>query len=327
MSTFHLSRLFISWDVDLNPGPNNVKPKCHKCSRTIARNHRSLNCSSFGFKYHMKCGEVAVKQFKLIQTNDPSIWTCPACQEHHTPEWETNFTLLQSLPFAPIANDSFLNMADSEDTATTPSQLHKEEDENHLLDLAQKLETCSSEDLRVAHLNVCSLRNKIEELRCLQLICRFEILAITETHLDKTVSDETLDINGMKFVRLDRKRRKGDGCVLYYAEHLKAIHRKDLYNDNLEAMWLQVKFPSNSLLFSVMYRRPDACDFFDRIRATLEKAWLKTSNIILLGDFNCDLLNRGSPEIPVNTNAEKICSVFERRARSNKNNYHIANSN
>ena len=115
----------------------------------------------------------------------------------------------------------------------------------------------------------------------------------------------------MKFVRLDRKRRKDGGCVLYYAEHLKAIHRKDLYNDNLEAIWLQVKFPSNSVLFSVMYKPPDACDFYDRIGATLEKTWLKSSNIILLGDLNCDLLNRGSPEIPVNTNAEKLCSVFD----------------
>jgi len=40
VSTFHLSRLFISWDVDLNPGPNNEKPKCHKCSRSMARNHQ-----------------------------------------------------------------------------------------------------------------------------------------------------------------------------------------------------------------------------------------------------------------------------------------------
>ncbi|XP_020607558.1 uncharacterized protein LOC110046213 [Orbicella faveolata] len=176
VSTFHLSRLFISWDVDLNPGLNNEKPKCHKCSRSIARNHRSLNCSSCGFKYHIKCGEVAVKQFKQIQTYDPSIWTCSACQQHPTPEWDTNFTLLQSLPYSSISNDSFLIMADSMDTAITPSQLHKEVDENHLLDLAQKLDTHSSKDLRVAHLNVCSLRNKIEELRCLQLICRFEIL-------------------------------------------------------------------------------------------------------------------------------------------------------
>lgn len=162
-------------------------------------------------------------------------------------------------------------MADSTDTAITSSQPHKEEDENHLLDLAQKLETHSSKDLRVAHLNVCSLRNKIEELRCLQLICRFEILAITETYPDKTVPDAVLDINGMKFVRLDRKRREEGGGRLC----------------------------------------TEARDFFDRIGPTLGKAWLKSSNIILLGDFNCDLLNRGSPEIPVNTNAEKLCSVFD----------------
>lgn len=157
----------------LNPGPKNKKPKCHKCSRSIACNHRSLNCSSCGFKYHIKCREVVVKQFKLIQTYDPTIWTCPACQQQSTPEWDTNFTLLQSLPYASISNDSVLIMVDSADPAKTPSQLHKEEDENHLLDLIQKLETRSSKDLRVAHLNVCSLRNKIEELRCLQVICRF----------------------------------------------------------------------------------------------------------------------------------------------------------
>jgi len=121
VSTFHLSRLFISWDVDLNPDPNNEKPKCHKCSRSITRNHRSLNCSSCGFKYHIKCGEVAVKQFKQNQTYGPSIWTCPACQQHPTPEWDTNFTPLQSLPYASISNDSFIIMADSMDTVNSQS--------------------------------------------------------------------------------------------------------------------------------------------------------------------------------------------------------------
>ena len=143
-------------------------------------------------------------------------------------------------------------------------------------------------DFRLAHLNVCGLRNKIEELRCLQQLCKFEILAITETHLDKKVPDSEILIPGMKFVRLDRKGRKGGGCLLYYGEHLHATHRKDLLTQNIEAEWLQVKFPSSSVLFSVIYRPPDASEFFDLVSATLEKAWLKTSNIVLLGDFNCD---------------------------------------
>ena len=78
------------------------------------------------------------------------------------------------------------------------------------------------------------------------------MLAITETHLDKTISDATLDIDGMKLLRLDRQRRKGGGCALYFAENLQAIHRKDLFVDGLEAIWLQVKTFNTTTLFSVM---------------------------------------------------------------------------
>ena len=94
----------------------------------------------------------------------------------------------------------------------------------------------------------------------------------------------------MKFIRLDRKGRKGGGCILYYAEHLRAFHRKDLFISGIEAAWLQVNFPrlSAPVLFSAMYRPLDASQFFDLISSPLEKAWLKTSNIVLLGDFNCD---------------------------------------
>ena len=67
----------------------------------------------------------------------------------------------------------------------------------------------------------------------------------------------------MKFVRLDRKGRN--------AEHLQATHRRDLFTQNIEAEWLQVKFPS-SVLFSVIYRPPDtSSEFFEQISATLQE--------------------------------------------------------
>ena len=72
--------------------------------------------------------------------------------------------------------------------------------EGQFADLVRQLSNCSARDLKVAHLNICSLRNKIDELRCLQLLCKFEVLAITETHLDKTVSDTALNIDGMKLL-------------------------------------------------------------------------------------------------------------------------------
>ena len=165
----------------------------------------------------------------------------------------------------------------------------------------------SNRDVKLAHLNVCTLRNKIEELRCLQQLCKSEILAITETHLDKKVPDSEILIPGMKFVRLDRKGRKGGGCLLYYGQHLHPTHRKDLLTQNIEAERLQVKFPISSFLYSVIYKPPDTNEFFDLISATLEKAWLKTSNIVLLGDFTCDF----KTESEQCTNARKLRSIFE----------------
>ena len=59
-----------------------------------------------------------------------------------------------------------------------------------------------------------------------------------------------------------------------------------------------------------MYRPPDASQFFDLIGSPLEKAWLKTSKNVLLGDFNCDfkLWNGYSG---LSTNSEKLRSIFE----------------
>ena len=137
------------------------------------------------------------------------------------------------------------------------------------------------------------------------------MLAITETHLDETVLDTALNIDGMKLLRLDRKGRKGGGCALYFAEYLHAIHRKDLFIEGLEAIWLQVKTSSTLALFSVIYRPPDDNLFFERINTPLEKAWLRSENIFLLGDFNCDFSFQGDPDNILHRNTIKLHSIFE----------------
>ena len=161
----------------------------------------------------------------------------------------------------------------------------------------------------MAHLNVRSLRSKIDEIRLLQELCNFDILAITESHLDSSVPDFHIEIEGLRFFRLDRPKRKGGGCVLYYAENLTVIYRRDLSDKNLEAIWIQVNFPSVTALFSVIYRAPDDNDFFDKFQKQLESAWLRSSYIFLLGDLNCDLniLNTVSR----NKNTAKLLSIFD----------------
>ena len=61
-SSFHQIRLFISGDINLNPGPD----RCHHCSKTISRNHRALSCNECNKHFHIRCGGVSPKQFKSI---------------------------------------------------------------------------------------------------------------------------------------------------------------------------------------------------------------------------------------------------------------------
>ena len=64
-------------------------------------------------------------------------------------------------------------------------------------------------------------------------------------------------------------------------------------------------------LFSVIYRPPDDNLFFERINTPLEKAWLRSENIFLLGDFNCDFSFQGDPDNILHRNTIKLHSIFE----------------
>ena len=313
VSTIQLTRLITCGDISENPGPTQEKQSCQKCSRTIAHNHRALVCILCGLAYHIKCENTTPQEFRTIQRNNLKTWSCPRCVQQSTRGFDLNF--LSNLPFGSVSDKSFRSLVGDQERPSTYNLPYRTEVcESHLTDLTRNLQNCSTKDLRVAHLNVCSLRHKIEELRCMQLTCRFEVLAITESHLDNSVQDTALDIDRMKFIRLNRKGRKGGRCILYYAEYLKATHRRDLFTEGLEEIWLQAKFPNTSVLFTIMYRPPDACHFFDLVSTPLEKTWLKSTNIFLLGDRNCDfssqISSHGNPD-PYRANTNKLQAIFD----------------
>ena len=59
--------------------------------------------------------------------------------------------------------------------------------------------------------------------------------------------------------------------------------------------------------FSVMYRPPNDRKFFDLIMSPLERAWLKTSNIIFLGDFDLKSISTTKCD----TTVVKLLHTFE----------------
>ena len=140
-------------------------------------------------------------------------------------------------------------------------------------------------------MNVNGVLGKIHDVKVLLLALKFNVLAITETHLRCRNKDADIYIPGYKITRRDRTDgRKGGGSVIYFSEDLNA-HDSSKFSSNSpsEATWIDLSLHSQRLLIGSIYRPLDCPSFFDEFSLAMENLWRKPSNIILLGDFNVNL--------------------------------------
>lgn len=145
-------------------------------------------------------------------------------------------------------------------------------------------------NLKIAHLNVNGLLNKLSEVQNILDQASFDILGISETHLREDIPDDWININGYRFVRRDRDSGPGEGVLISFKVNLTAYLVTRWNCTDLEATWLNVTLRSQSFLIGCIYRPPQDSLFFNHFRNVLENIWLRRKNIILLGDFNSDML-------------------------------------
>ncbi|CAH3033424.1 unnamed protein product [Porites lobata] len=132
----------------------------------------------------------------------------------------------------------------------------EDHNDEYLQDLVHKL-TTNAKHLKIAHLNNRGLRKKVDELRILLKLCHFDVFGVSETHLNSEIIDGEIGIKDYNLIRRDRPGRQGGGCVKYYRKSLKAIHRPDLEDEQVEGMCMQVKPDSRDILVGTIYRPPN----------------------------------------------------------------------
>ena len=205
---------------------------------------------------------------------------------------------------------TFYDVDDAEFLQTIQCRNQMDNDnDDYLHDIVRRLAT-NTKHPKIAHLNIRGFRNKVDEIRMLLKLCRFDIFGITETHLKSEIADGEIEIENYNFIRRDRPERQGGGCIIYYRKSLKIIHRLHLEEDKVEGICMQVKAGAMDTMLRIIYRPPNQTNgFFSAFPQLLEKAWMKFSNIVLLGEFNCNLLQDGNGEISYEGN--KMGRIFE----------------
>ena len=149
--------------------------------------------------------------------------------------------------------------------------------------------TVGDNNLEPGHLNINGLLTKLCEVKHLLNVVNFDPLGITETHLNHSISDDSVRIPGYNFVRKDRIS-PGGGVLMYFKEDLTVHPAYTWGRSDLEATLLNITMRSQSLLVGCIYRPPNDPSFFQPFRELIADIWLRRKNIILVGNFNCDLL-------------------------------------
>ena len=131
--------------------------------------------------------------------------------------------------------------------------------------------------------------NKIDLLRGLACVEKFDIIALTETWLDMSgkVFDPEVKIDGYTLFYKDRENRRGGGVALYIRDTLQCcINSKIKTDSKTESLWVDIKEGSQTAVMGLVYRPPNASQ---EINSSLWQELNRASRyrqIYVLGDFN-----------------------------------------
>ena len=156
--------------------------------------------------------------------------------------------------------------------------------------------------ISLLHLNISSLPYHIDNLTNLlyDLDFKFKVTAITESRLTTTQDPKnSIEIPDYCIEHTSTKSEKA-GALFYFSKNLNYINRQD-FNVNkdemLESVFIDVLSKSNkNTIIGCIYkhRKMTVADFTQNfIQPLLDKLSFENKNMILLGDFNIDLLHYG----------------------------------
>ena len=148
-----------------------------------------------------------------------------------------------------------------------------------------------SKGLKVAHINVRSLRYKVDYLNILLCDNDIDILGVTETWLDSNIDDSEVPIDGYNLCRVDRKNENHGGIVCYIKSDLNYCINDDLLINDVESLWVEINLPhTKPIIVGTIYRVPDAkAEYVNMIDAMFQNCVSIYDDAIIVGDFNLDV--------------------------------------
>ena len=261
------------------------KDLCRQCYKQVTDKQAAILCDICDAWSHTKCCNIATHTYNEFKRKRFFAWSCCKCR-------------INEMQIKEKININRLPKNISPDAYEIVKQ--------------------GKDETLILHINCRSLIKKREELDFLIQQLKPNIICLTETWFDGSVSPKDYAPEGYNIIRHDRSemfktkygKNNGGGVAIIYKNHIK-IQKISLLTDSIEEiLWIRVK-TKYSFLLGVVYRPVysdmlredgDECLFESNIRTASESA----KNIILLGDFNINYLNQNDH---LTEKLENICST------------------
>ena len=153
--------------------------------------------------------------------------------------------------------------------------------------------------VNIGHVNIHSLPKKLDSIQDLLSHHSLSVLGITETDLSENRhSDDLITLPGFTCERRDAIQHLHKGVIVYIHQAIADCvkRRLDLEIKSVECVWLEIRqYSQKPLLVGFLYRNPrnkidydhSWSDDFMQMMTMVSSCKL---NLVLLGDFNIDLL-------------------------------------
>ena len=138
-------------------------------------------------------------------------------------------------------------------------------------------------------MNVNSVLSKLPELKALISINNYDVICLQETKIDKSISNDELQIPGFAVFRRDRTRN-GSGLAIFVRSSLHVTPLKDSKDQHLELLAVKIRCSGSFLTIVNVYNGATRSnsDFVDSLGTYMAKLSNCAQSMILVGDFNLD---------------------------------------
>lgn len=149
------------------------------------------------------------------------------------------------------------------------------------------------EGVKLCHINAQSLNNKLDEFRYTFVNSDIDVICVSETWFSESLPDSLINLNGYNVFRVDRVKH-GGGVAIYAKNCLncKVICRSKK-DEKIEYVFIEITTLAKKLLVGCVYR-PNKNINFSTFYSVLETLAIKFVDVVILGDFNSNLLTETS---------------------------------